>query len=184
MQREYDLELDWAGYELHPETPRSGLPVAEYLPNSDAMFGYVKSFAAGFGIGDLRSPTRLSSTRRAMAIAEYARDTGRLDAFREAAYDGYWREGRDLSADADLRAISAEAGLDPDAALRAAADPALLARVDAAGRAAREAGVTGVPTLELAPRQARGERMGVRVVGCQPYAVLEAAAKRAGARRR
>jgi predicted DsbA family dithiol-disulfide isomerase len=172
------------GYELHPETPPSGMMLSEYLPNADAMLGNVRSFAAGFGLADLRPPTRLPNTRRAIAIAEHARDAGRLDAFRAAAHDGYWRKGRDLSAEPDLRAISAEAGLDPDAALRAAADPAVLARVDAAGRAAREAGVTGVPTLELAPRQARGERMGVRVVGCQPYAALEAAAKRAGARRR
>jgi predicted DsbA family dithiol-disulfide isomerase len=148
------------------------------------MLGYVKSFAAGFGIADLRPPSRLANTRRAMAIAEHARAAGRLDAFRTAAYDAYWRKGRDLSSDADLRAISAQAGLDPEAALRAASNPEVLARVDAAGRAAREAGVTGVPTLEVVAREARDEPMGIRVVGCQPYAVLEAAAKRAGARRR
>jgi predicted DsbA family dithiol-disulfide isomerase len=146
------------------------------------MLGWVKGFAAGFGIRDLRSPQRLASTRRALAVAEHARDAGRLEPFRAAAFDAYWREGRDLDRDEDLAHAARAAGLDPVAALAAAEDPGALARVDAARRAAREAGVTGVPTLDFAP--AAGARPAARVVGCQPYEVLADAARRAGARRR
>ncbi len=139
------------------------------------MLRYVREFAARFGIHDLGAPPRLANTRRALAVAAHAEDLGRLDAFRAAAFDGYWRRGRDLEADADLAANAAEAGLDPAAALAASADPALLARVDEARRRAIAAGVRGIPTFDF------GE---ARVVGCQPYEALAAAARRAGAQRR
>jgi predicted DsbA family dithiol-disulfide isomerase len=169
------VAVDWVGYELHPETPAGGLPLADVLRDPDAMLGYVRSFAAGFGIEDLAPPGVLPSTRRAHAVAQRARDAGRIDAFRAAAFDAYWRRGRGLEADDDLAALAREAGLDPGAALAAATDPALLARVDAARRAAAAAGVTGIPTFDVGPS---------RIVGCQRYEVLADAARRAGARRR
>ena len=139
------------------------------------MLRYVSEFAARFGIDDLRPPARVANTRRALAVAEHARDRGRLDAFRAAAFDAYWRHGKDLEDDQDLRATAAAAGLDPDAALGAATDPALLARVDASRRRAAEAGVTGIPTFDIG---------GTRIVGCQPYEALAAAVRKAGATRR
>jgi predicted DsbA family dithiol-disulfide isomerase len=175
LQGELDVEVEWVGYELHPRTPPGGIPIAEYLPDPEAMLGYVRSFAAGFGILDLVPPLRLASTRRALAVAEHARDRGRLDRFRAAAFDAYWRKGRGLESDEDLGALAREAGLDADAAVAAARDAAALGRVDGARRTALEAGVTGIPTFDIGA---------VRVVGCQRYDVLAEAARRAGARRR
>ena len=169
------MAVDWVGYELHPETPPGGLPLAGFLKDAEAMLGYVRSFAAGFGIHDVVPPGVLASTRRAHAAAHCARDAGRLDAFRIAAFDRYWRRGGGLESDADLADLAREAGIDPAAALAAAGDPALLARVDAARREAEDAGITGVPTFDLGP---------LRIVGCQRYDVLADAARRAGARRR
>ncbi len=163
------------GYELHPGTPSGGVPLAEYLPDPDAMLGYVRSFAAGFGIGDLVPPLRLAPTRRALAVAQHARDAGRLEPFRAAAFDAYWRKGRALESDDDLAAIAREAGLEPAAALAAAGDAVTLARVAGARRAALEAGVTGIPTFDIGA---------TRIVGCQRYEVLAESARRAGARRR
>jgi predicted DsbA family dithiol-disulfide isomerase len=169
------VAVDWVGYELHPETPPGGLPLEDLLRDAGAMLGYVRSFAAGFGIEDLAPPRVLASTRRAHAVAQRARDAGRLEAFRAAAFDAYWRRGRGLESDRDLAAIAVEAGLEVAAALAAATDPAMLARVDAARRAAGSAGVTGVPTFDVG---------GARIVGCQRYEILEDAARRAGARPR
>jgi predicted DsbA family dithiol-disulfide isomerase len=175
LQAELEIEVDWVGYELHPRTPPGGIPIAEYLPAPTEMLGYVRTFAAGFGIDDLVPPRRLASTRRALAVAQHARDVGQLEPFRAAAFDAYWRKGRGLESDEDLVALAREAKLDPDAALAAARDPAAFARVDAARRAALEARVSGIPTFDIG---------GTRVVGCQRYEVLAEAARRAGARRR
>lgn len=167
--------MTWIGYELHPETPPGGLPLSSYLPNAESMLGYVKRFAEGFGIPDLLPPDRLANTRRVLAAAELARHEGKLPAFRALAFDAYWRRGWGVESDEDLRWISREVGLDPEAAVSASTDPVILHRVDDARREALAAGVTGIPTFDFE---------GVRVVGCQRYEVLAEAARRAGARRR
>jgi predicted DsbA family dithiol-disulfide isomerase len=171
------------GYELHPETPPGGVGLSSYLPDADAMFRYVKEFAAGFGIEDMRPPERVANTRRAMAAARRARELGRLEAFSAAAYDAYWRRGAGIESDDEIAAIAREGGVDPELAVAAASDPALLAVVDAARRAAISAGVTGIPTFDFEPGPGTSGAGG-RVVGCQRYEVLADAARRAGGRRR
>lgn len=174
---ELDLTLEWHGFELHPGTPRGGMPLTElfrgaHLPSLHAR---TKAFGAQFGVHDFQPPDRLRNTRRALAMAEYARDQGVLDAFRKAVFDAHWRRGKDLEADADLREIAESVGLSADAALRAADDRAMLDRVDARQALARKSGVSGIPTFDFE---------NVRVSGCQPFDVLAEAARRAGAKPR
>jgi predicted DsbA family dithiol-disulfide isomerase len=139
------------------------------------MADHLRRFAASMGVEGMRVGDRSPCTRKALALAEHARDQGRLHPLRRALMDAFWRRGEDLEAPAVLSACAGEAGLDPAAALAALEDPAILRRVAAMGREAARAGVTGIPTFDL------GE---LRVVGCQPYEVLAEAAERAGARRR
>jgi predicted DsbA family dithiol-disulfide isomerase len=178
---EYEVTLSWVGYELHPETPAGGVALAAHVPHAEAMLGCVKNFAAGFGIVDLVPPPRLVPTRRILAVAQLAREVGRLDALRAVAFDAYWRRGWGLESDEDLGWIAREADLDPAAALAAASDPARLAAVAEARREAIAAGVTGIPTFDFFSAPGRPP---LRVVGCQPYEVLADAAVRAGADRR
>jgi len=139
------------------------------------MREYLRQFAARFGIADMEAPAHVPNTRRALAIAEYAREQGRVDAFRHAAMDAHWRRGENLEDPADLREVATRAGLGPGAAVRAMDDPAYQARVDAARAEAGRMGVTGIPTFFV------GEEV---VVGCQPFEVLAAAARWAGAQQK
>lgn len=170
---EFDLELEWNGFELHPSTPRGGRPLSSLFPgvHLPSLHEQTRRFAAQFGVRDFSPSDRLSNTRRALAMAEYAREHDRLAPFRQAAFDGNWRQGKNLEDDVDLQAIAAQAGLDPAAALVAADDAAYLERVDRRQKDARAAGVTGIPTFVLNDQ---------RIVGCQPYEALANAARRAG----
>ena len=174
---EFDLTLDWHGFELHPNTPRGGLSLSRLFPGVPlpALHERTRQFASRFGVKNFNPPDDLHNTRRALAIAELARDRGGLEPFRAAAFEAHWRQGKNLEDDGDLGAIAAAAGLTRDEALRAADDPAILARVDQKQAEARASGVTGIPTFIIA---------GEEVVGCQPYEILAAAAERAGVRRR
>jgi predicted DsbA family dithiol-disulfide isomerase len=177
LLREFDLTLDWRGFELHPNTPPGGQSLSRLFPGVSlpSLHDRTRHFAARFGVTDFTPPDVLQNTRRALAIAELARDRGRLEPFRAAAFEAHWRQGKNLETDADLRIIAAAAGLPPDEALRAADDPAFLARVDDKQDEARAEGVAGIPTFIVA---------GEEVVGCQPYEVLADAAERAGVPRR
>jgi len=140
------------------------------------MAAYLRRFAAGFGIQEMRVPERSPNTRSALALAEHARDAGRLHEARRALMDAFWRRGEDLESREVLAHCAAAAGLDPAAALAAIEDPAIAERVDAMGLEAARAGVTGIPTFLVGG--------GERVVGCQPYEVVAAAAVAAGAKLR
>jgi predicted DsbA family dithiol-disulfide isomerase len=177
LLREFDLELDWHGFELHPETPPGGMSLNVLFPGADlkALHERTKAFASQFGVTNFQPPDRLVNTRRALAIAELAREAGVLEKFRHAALDAHWRRGQNLEDGGVLAALATEAGLDPEAALAAADSPEYLARVDARQDQAKRQGITGIPTLVI------GEQ---RIVGCQPYEVLARAADRAGVPRR
>jgi predicted DsbA family dithiol-disulfide isomerase len=181
LRDELSISVEWCGFELHPGTPRGGMPLTALFPapRIPALKQHMSEFAARFGVHDIRHPDHIPNTRRVLAIAELARDRGRLEPFRQAGMAAYWREGRDLENDDDLRAIAAGVGLPADEALAAADDPVYLARVDARQADARGRGVTGIPTFVFGEGAQRET-----IVGCHPYDAVAAAARRAGARSR
>lgn len=154
------------------------------------MQDQLATFAAGFGV-KMRFSERIPNTRRPLALAEYARQQGRLEPFREAAMDAHWQEGVNIEDSEVLRRLAQEAGLDPMAALNAADGPEMQARVDQLGGEAKRWGVTGIPTYFLLPDgwepgKVQPELPGkpVRIVGCQPYETVLAGCMRAGIARR
>ena len=170
--------LDWHGYELHPDTPPGGIELAAKFGGPArvaAMQERLLEFAKSFGITDMQVRSRSPNTRRALAMAEFARDHGELDDFRQLAMDAHWRRGMDLEDDRDLGALAREAGLDPDAALAASRDARYLARLDEKREEAEGLGVTGIPTFVIGNQG---------VVGCQPYEVLARFLESAGATKR
>ncbi len=168
--------MDWRGFELHPETPRGGIELSKLHPGEDRdMSGYLDRFAAGFGVHSLAHSKMMPNTRRALAIAEFARDENKLDAFRTLVMDARWKYGRDIGDDAVLGELAAAAGLDPDAAQRAADDPVYLGRVETIRKEFKKLHVGGIPAFAF-PQES--------IEGCRQYEELAAAALRAGATRR
>jgi predicted DsbA family dithiol-disulfide isomerase len=174
LQQEFDIDVEWRGFELHPETPPGGVSIADLFRGRsiEKIRTRMARFGAEFGV-EIVVPEHLSNTRRALAMAEYARDQGALDAFRNRATRGYWVEARDLEKDADLSVIASEAGLDARAALEASLSPEYLGRVSRTREEGMDRMVSGVPTLFLG---------GMPVVGCQRYETFAMIAERAVAR--
>ena len=171
MKEEHEIEIDWRGFELHPETPEGGMPLAEFFPEVriNSMRIYIHNFAEKFGVHGMGEPNRLINTRRVLAVAEFARDQGKLDVFRTVAMDAYWMRGKNLEDEEEIREISRRADLDADAAVLAFNDPRYLKRVDDLRMEAAQRGVTGIPTFFIGDQ---------RIVGCQPYEVLEEAVRK------
>jgi predicted DsbA family dithiol-disulfide isomerase len=151
--------------------------VDEYFPPQRVaeMRDYMKSFAARFGVTGFRQPERIPNTRRALALAEVARDEGRLDAFRSGAMEAHWRDGMNLESDDDLQAIASGAGLSSGAVERSISDPQYLDRIDPTRDEAGQIGVQGIPTFVIG---------NLGLSGCQPIEVLEDFATQAGAEKR
>ena len=172
MQDEYDLEVDWRGFQLHPEVPPGGVRAADVFGERRvrSFANRLQSFAGEFGV-ELTQPERIPSTMRALAMTEYARDRGALEPLRDAVMEAHWHRGMDIEADADLRALAAEAGLDAAEALAAADDPGYRGRVKAIRAEAHERMVTAIPTFLFGSYP---------VVGCQRYETLQTVLRKLG----
>jgi len=135
------------------------------------MKEYIQRFAAGFGVDDIKASTWMPNTRRALAMAEFARDQGTLDKFRSLTMDAYWIDGKDIEDDAILKNLAAASGLNPEQAILAANKPRYLKRVSNTRLEYKQVGVGGIPAFAF----------GIEIVeGCQQYEVLASAALRAG----
>ena len=169
MQEEYDVEVTWLPFELHPEIPPEGMPVPEYI----------RAGAAG-GIGErLRQMAQESgreivlhqewmvNSRRALEAAEYAREQGRHERFHEIVFRKFYGEGQDMSRWDVLRAAAEEAGLDPEEMQKGVESGRYREVVDAHIREAHSLGITGVPAYVL------GEKY--LIMGAQPYEVFRQA---------
>jgi len=148
----------------------------EYFPPERlrGMAEYMKNFAAQFGIDDFRQRDRIPNTRRALALAEVAREEGKLEPYRQRAMHAHWRDGLDLENDGDLHTIARDAGLSEDA-VEKSKDVTYLRRIEGIRDEANAIGVEGIPTFVIG-------RFGFS--GAQTYDAFVRLAEKAGARKR
>lgn len=106
-------------------------------------------------------PPVLANTRRALQLAEYARDQGKLDALHVPLFQAFFVKGQNLSDETVLREVAESAGLDPDAAMAAINEGRYEERIDQVAAQARQYGITGVPTFIINDRY--------KLVGAHPY---------------
>lgn len=192
MITKYAIDFEWRGFELHPEIPEGGLDIDRIFPKGkvDAMNARLAEVARGLGVHFDPRP-HAPSTKPALAISEFARRQGKLDAWRELAMDAHWAHGLDLEDRTVLATLAQRAGLDSGAAVAFLDDPAVPELLHQRRVEAQRWGVTGIPTWSLLPSgwnpgdpvPSQGPRP-VRVVGCQPWEHVEQAAHLAGARSR
>ncbi len=120
--------------------------------------------------GDAGPPTH-SMPPHLLAKAAASISDEAFERVHEQLLHAYFAESRDVSDPATLRAIWETAGLDP-AEFERADDPALLRVVAEEHRAAIEAGVTGVPAVQL-------EGQDVVITGAHPRELYQRWARRA-----
>jgi predicted DsbA family dithiol-disulfide isomerase len=143
--------------------------------NPQGVRAQVEGTARRFGLTQFRLGDRINNSRRALAVAEWAREQGKLTAFREAVTEAYWQRDEDIEDPNVLAKLAEHAGLPGDGAREAMDSPKYHDRVDALADEGRAKGVTGTPTVFIG---------NIRVGGCQPYEAFAHAARRAGAKPR
>ncbi len=124
---------------------------------------------------DYGERTHTYNSRLAQELAVWADGLGATDVFHDALFRSYFVDGLNLADSDVLVAASESVGLDGDEARAVLQERRFAEVIDGHWLAARNAGVTGVPTFAAG---------GFGVVGAQPYEVLESLLVRVGARRR
>ena len=105
---EYEIDLDWASYELHPETLPGGISLSDYLPDAYACPATSRrSRRFGLTLAAVLARQHASRPRRGAAGAR-SRQARRVPAPPPSTRTGA-RGG--LRSDADLAAVGERAGL-------------------------------------------------------------------------
>ena len=139
-----EAEVEWLPFELRP-APRPLLEVRGDHLRTD-WTGNVYRHALARGV-EIHLPRFQPRSTLPLAACLWAEEGGRLRSFKHALYEAFFCEGEDISADPQIARAAERAGLDPDAAIAAAYDPARFARIQTIRAEAAASGVRGVPTL-------------------------------------
>lgn len=141
------VEIEWLPFELRPAPAPLPEPRGEYIRGH--WRGQVYALADDHGV-EIHVPRHQPRSTLALTLHAYAVEEGRGRAYRKAAHRAFFVEGMDISDDAVLREAAREAGLDADAALEAAWDPARLVALRSTREEALRLGIHGVPTVATA----------------------------------
>lgn len=166
LKENYDLEIEWRPFEIHPETPKEGAELnslnfpKEYL---DMMIANIKRLADDIGIS-LKFTEKLPNSRLALYLSEFARKNGKFEEFHKLVFDSYWKEGKDIGNQAFLLALAERVGLNRKEALDYINSEEPKSELMKSLKALRQYGINGVPTFII------GDKI---VVGAQPYDVFK-----------
>mgnify|MGYP006436302609 CR=1 FL=1 len=151
LSDEFDLDITWAGIEIHPETPAEGMPVEDlgYDPAQwQAMMGALERMAGEEGV-TLGTRAFTTNSRRALLLAEAAKDAGPavFACLHERLFRAYLCEGRNIGDAEVLWALASECGLDDRRVEAAWLGTDIPQRLQQYQQAAARVGITGTPTF-------------------------------------
>jgi len=169
-RREFDAEVVWLPFDLHPEYPVEGIPLAELHRRYGIGSGDRDPLRDRFAAAGLEydRPDVVPNTRLALRLTELAREQGLHDAFHERLMRAYWSEATNIGEPDELRRLAAEVGLDAAGVERVVGDPsAYLDLVEGSTRQAYSIGINAIPAFLLDRR--------LIVMGAQPLEVFRRA---------
>jgi predicted DsbA family dithiol-disulfide isomerase len=174
LQREFDVEVEWRPFELHPETPKTGAHLTGRLGSAARTRAYrerILTIADEAEIA-MRMPEVVANSHRALEAAEFVRDhsPGSFDAMHAALFRAYFEQSRDIGDIDVLCEIARECGVDDQWLRQALADETYAARIDETTDAARRDEIMSTPTF-IFPG-------GFRLIGGQEYAVFQSVTRR------
>jgi predicted DsbA family dithiol-disulfide isomerase len=166
LKQEFDLSVEWRGFEIHPETPAAGMLLSTMFPQLDAqnMVDHLRIMAAPYGI-TFADISLISNSRFSLEASEFAKEKGAFDQFHRALFQAYFSQGIDIGNIEVLAQIGHESGLDRDALVQALQTGKYRPLIENMRKEATSLGVTAAPTFIIEGRD--------RIIGAQPIDVFK-----------
>lgn len=166
LKQEFDLHVEWLGFEIHPETPTEGMPLVTLFPRADveSMTRRLNSMGEPFRL-TFRKIVNISNSKLSLEAGEFAKTQGRFEQFHHAVFQAYFSQGKDIGSIEVLKQISKEAGMDPDALGKALQSGKYRSGIEEAKEEAARLGITAAPTFLFNEKD--------RIVGAQSIEVFQ-----------
>lgn len=166
LRRNYEIDIRWRVFPLHPETPREGLSLAELFRGRSVdiprQMLRLKKVARELGL-PWSDREMTYNSRLAQELGKWAEEKGHGDAFHMAVYRAYFVDLRNIGEVGELIRLAQSVGLSGADAREILESGICREAVDTDWALSRELGVTAVPTYLID---------GDAVVGAYPYEVL------------
>ncbi len=142
IEQDSGVKVEWIPWEGRPE----GVDFLDSTPEqAEERLAKHRSLAERYGM-TLIFPQKKCRTRLTHQATLFARDQGRMEAFREAVYEARYREDQDIADPQVLISLGEKVGLDGKALAEALERGTYAAELDALRQQAISLGVKGTPT--------------------------------------
>jgi predicted DsbA family dithiol-disulfide isomerase len=151
MKREFDLDVDWRGFQIHPDWPATGIPAEKVYGNMDpearkGAWERISTMAADIGL-TMRPPSVLTNSHNALAATEHAIASGKGEEFEERIYRAYFEDGSNIGDVEILKNLGSDIGIDSAQIVEATSSPKVQLRLKNNAMVAHQHNVSGVPTF-------------------------------------
>ncbi|MBN1801686.1 MAG: DsbA family oxidoreductase [Candidatus Lokiarchaeota archaeon] len=166
LKKEFNLDVEWRPFEIHPETPKEGALTDElsFPPGYLEMaFANVKRLADEEGL-NLTFSEILPNSKLAHYISEFARNKGKFDEFHKKVLESYWLEGKDIGDNFLLLDIAESVGLNKKEIEKYLNTDEPFKAIQKSLQEVRKYGLNGVPSFIIEDQV---------IVGAQSYDVFK-----------
>jgi predicted DsbA family dithiol-disulfide isomerase len=167
LRENFEIEVRWRAFPLHPETPPEGLPLKEIyaarILDMPQTLARLQKVAESLGL-PLAERKKTYNSRLAQELGKWAETKGKGDKFHDAVFRAYFADGKNISKTSVLAGLAKAVGLPEKEAREALKMRTFQEAVSSDWELAYQMGVSSVPTFVVDDEA---------VVGAQPYEILE-----------
>ncbi len=176
LRKNYEIEIRWKAFPLHPEIPEDGLTLEElFAGRLDINKATVQLRRVADELGlPLGERKRTYNSRLAQELAKWAESKQKVDPFHEAVFRAYFVDARNIGKVDELVMLAKTIGLPEKEARSVLGSRTFKEAVDADWKRSQDLGITGVPTWVIGRQE---------IVGFQPYEALEQFLMNCGAKK-
>jgi predicted DsbA family dithiol-disulfide isomerase len=177
VKKNYEIEVRWIAFPLHPETPEEGLTLEELFAGRpidiEKVQERLRQVADELGL-PLGKRKKTYNSRLAQELAKWAESKGKGDPFHEAIFRAYFVDGINIGKVDELVDLAKSIGLPEEEARSILELRTFKEAVDSDRLRSHTLGITAVPTFFVNDRV---------IVGFPPYELLEQYLEACGAKK-
>lgn len=167
MRKNFEVEIQWKAFPLHPETPEEGLTLEELFAGRNIdipqAMARLKKVAKELDL-PLGERKKTYNSRLAQELGKWAETKGKGDDFHNAVFQAYFVDGKNIAKADALVGLAEAVGLPEKEAGEILQTRAFREVVDSDWALCEKMGISAVPTFMLDHQS---------LVGAQSYEALE-----------